>query len=183
MPAYVGFVRIEFHVDGVSPALRVAVRAAKIALDSADHTMQTFDWRLRLFAQAHPEIGVDALVEDADRTRWLFQARRGAVIVQHVYPVLADVEHEAQIEGIAHEYDAEAELIEAVDAASNAHLDGTMVVDVGLKRYLVKLAGGGAAVLEAYPVDRALVHRLVQLEYSPEQRALSRTDDMLRLLR
>ena len=183
MPAYVSFVRIDFHVDHASPALRIALRAAKTELDSTDHTLETFDWRLRLFAQAHPEVRVDALVEDGFRVRWLFQARAGEVIAQEAYPLLASFDHDQRIEGLELEYARETELIAAVDKLSDAHAEGTMIVDVGWDRYLVQLAGGGASVLKAFPADRALVERLVRDDSTPEQRALSSTDDMLRVLR
>jgi hypothetical protein len=183
MPAFIRFVRIEFHVENASPALRVAVRAAKADLDTPDHTHQTFIWRLRLFAQAHPEIRIDALIEDAYRVRWLLQARAGFVTETHVYPLLAGVDHDGQIAGLEPEYASEAELVAAVDRASDAHAEGVMVVDVGWERYGVHLEGGGANVLKAFPVDGALVYRLMNVEYSHVERALHRTDDMLRVLR
>lgn len=193
MPAYVQLIRIDWHVDEASPTLRRQLPAANDDLDSTDHTLETFGWRLRLFAEAHPDAHVDALVEDGYRVRWLFAARGGAVTERQVYPVLEGVDHDCAIDGIDFDHESEAELIAAVDAASNAHAQGTMVADVGWDRYLVRLAGGGADVHKAYPVDPALFTRLANEQYTrpgrvprkPDQKyeqALYWAEDMLRLL-
>jgi len=193
MPVYVHLIRIDWHVDEASASLRAQLPAASQDLDSTDHTFDTFTWRLRLFAQAHPAARVDALVEDGYRVRWFVHAQDGEVTERQVYPVLADVNHDSAIDGIELDYESEAELIAAVDAASDAHAEGTMVADVGWDRYLVQLAGGGANVLEAYPVDSTLFARLAQEQYTRPGRAPRKPDekyeqalywaeDMLRLL-
>ena len=161
MPYYVELIRIDLHVDDASPELRRALSAASDDLEDTDHTYETFEERLTLFAEAHPDAVVDALVQDGFRVRWFFHARAGKVTVRDVYPVLADIDHDARIAGIESEYGDEADLIADVDRASNAYATGTMVVDIESERYLVQLANGAASVHKAYPADPALFERLM----------------------
>ena len=171
MPYFVGLVRIDWHVEEASPTLARDLPAANDDLDSTDHTYETFEERLHRFAQAHPDAIVDALVEDGFRVRWFFHVRSGEVSVRAVYPVLTEVDHDELIDGIEPDYETEADLIAAVEDASNAHASGTMVADVGWDRYLVRLAGGAADVHKAYPVDPALFERLAAERYTRPGRA------------
>ncbi len=163
MPYFVGMIRIDWHVEEASPALQRVLPAANADLDSPDHTYETFEERLTHFAQAHSD--ARALVEDGFRVRWFFHVRGGEIEVRHVYPVLAEVDHDELIDGIEPEYETEADLIAAVEDASNAQASGEMVADVGRDRYLVRLAGGGAEVHKAYAVDPALFDRLLDGTY------------------
>lgn len=84
MPAYIRLIRIDLHVDETPPALHPVLAEVHQDLDSTDHTLDSFRERLELHAAAHPELVVDALIDNGYNAFALLRARGGRVEVQAV---------------------------------------------------------------------------------------------------
>jgi uncharacterized small protein (TIGR04563 family) len=84
MPAHIHLIRIDVHVDEAPPALQPILAEVHEDLDSTNHTLRTFTEGLELHAAAHPELVVDALIDDGYNGFTLLRARGGRVEVQQV---------------------------------------------------------------------------------------------------
>ena len=79
MPAYLHLIRIDLYVHATPEALHPVLAAGHAELDSTDHTQDTFTKRLETIAAAHPELVIDALIDNGYNSFVLLRARRGRV--------------------------------------------------------------------------------------------------------
>ncbi|MEJ7596459.1 MAG: hypothetical protein WKG01_01010 [Kofleriaceae bacterium] len=84
MPAYIEFVRIDWHVESTPPDLFPALVAANARCSSDDHTFETLRAELRKTAAAHPTLAADVLLGSGYNSFYLLRVRRGRVTEQAV---------------------------------------------------------------------------------------------------